>query len=126
LSADRQNRASLQQIEKTLFGVCLDEGAKSGLEVRDALVALVLDNLVLTVATALLFLDPSFKLERNFWHADGKNRFFDKSFQFIVMEDGLAGLNGEHSGVDGSPAWRMTNFVLDWFAFYPSDHSPHS
>lgn len=85
LLRDRQNRASLQQIEKTLFGVCLDEGAKSGLE-----------------------------LERNFWHADGKNRFFDKSFQFIVMEDGLAGLNGEHSGVDGSPAWRMTNFVLDW------------
>jgi hypothetical protein len=31
------------------------------------------------------------------------------------MEDGLAGLNGEHSGVDGSPAWRMTNFVLDWY-----------
>lgn len=59
LSADRQNRASLQQIEKTLFGVCLDEGAKSGLEVRDALVALVLDNLVFTVATALSFLDPS-------------------------------------------------------------------
>jgi len=30
------------------------------------------------------------------------------------MEDGLAGLNGEHSGVDGSPAWRMTEFVLNW------------
>lgn len=82
---DQQNKEALNCIQKTLFGVCLDEGTKSGLE-----------------------------LERNYWHSDGKNRFFDKSFQFIVMEDGLAGLNGEHSGVDGSPAWRMTEFVLNW------------
>ncbi len=55
-----------------------------------------------------------FQLEREWWHSDGKNRFFDKSFQFIINEDGIAGLNGEHSGVDGSPAWRMTNYVLEW------------
>jgi len=79
------NQTNLRRLEATLFGVCLDDKV----------------------------LPQGVELERNYWHSDGKNRFFDKSFQFIVMENGAVGLNGEHTGVDGSPAWRMVNYVIE-------------
>ncbi|KAI9350482.1 acyltransferase ChoActase/COT/CPT [Zopfochytrium polystomum] len=44
--------------------------------------------------------------------ADGKNRFFDKSFQFIVFENGKAGFNGEHSMMDATPTSRLCDWVL--------------
>jgi len=48
----------------------------------------------------LVCLDQSSPVTRNevsraLWHGDGKNRFFDKSLQFIVFENGKAGFNGE-------------------------------
>ena len=36
---------------------------------------------------------------RALWHGDGRNRFFDKTLQFIVFKNGKAGFNGEHSMV---------------------------
>jgi len=33
MRTDQQNKEALNCIQKTLFGVCLDEGTKSGLEV---------------------------------------------------------------------------------------------
>ena len=29
------------------------------------------------------------------WHGDGRNRYFDKSVQFIVCDNGKAGFNAE-------------------------------
>jgi len=49
---------------------------------------------------------------RALWHGDGKNRWFDKSVQFIVFPDGTWGLNGEHSKLDGLPTMRLAEFVI--------------
>ena len=38
-----------------------------------------------------------------FLHGNGYNRWFDKSLQLIVLGNGKAGLNGEHSMMDGMP-----------------------
>lgn len=53
------------------------------------------------------------------WHGDGANRFFDKSLQFIVFENGKAGrifidtgFNGEHSRMDATPPNRLCDWIL--------------
>ncbi|KAJ1734390.1 Carnitine O-acetyltransferase mitochondrial [Coemansia sp. Benny D160-2] len=50
---------------------------------------------------------------RTYWHGDGSNRWFDKSLQFIVCDNGKAGFLGEHSSMDGTPTCRMNDYVLD-------------
>nr|XP_018904354.1 PREDICTED: carnitine O-palmitoyltransferase 2, mitochondrial [Bemisia tabaci]XP_018904355.1 PREDICTED: carnitine O-palmitoyltransferase 2, mitochondrial [Bemisia tabaci]XP_018904356.1 PREDICTED: carnitine O-palmitoyltransferase 2, mitochondrial [Bemisia tabaci] len=46
------------------------------------------------------------KTTQLFLHADGTNRWFDKSFSLIVSADGVAGLNFEHSWGDGVAVLR--------------------
>ncbi len=48
---------------------------------------------------------------RGLWHGDGLNRYFDKSLQFVVFENGKAGLNGEHSMMDATPTYRLCDYV---------------
>lgn len=45
-------------------------------------------------------------LLRTYLHADGTNRWFDKSFSLIVTHDGHAGINFEHSWGDGVAVLR--------------------
>lgn len=50
----------------------------------------------------------------NFWtgtRATGRNRWFDKSIQLICTRNGKAGMNGEHSMMDGMPVVRFCDFV---------------
>ncbi|KAJ3057991.1 Carnitine O-acetyltransferase mitochondrial, partial [Quaeritorhiza haematococci] len=47
------------------------------------------------------------------WHGDGRNRFFDKSLQFIIFDNGKAGFNGEHSMMDATPTSRICEFILE-------------
>lgn len=46
------------------------------------------------------------KLLKTYLHADGTNRWFDKSFSLIVSKDGYAGINFEHSWGDGVAVLR--------------------
>jgi carnitine O-acetyltransferase len=69
IATDEVNRDSLAVIEKALFVVCLDEGEPETLDEH---------------ARVML-------------HGDGRNRWFDKSFQVIVQENGQLGPNAEHS-----------------------------
>ena len=41
----------------------------------------------------------------------GYNRWFDKSLQFIVTSNGQAGMNGEHSMMDGMPTVHLAGLV---------------
>ncbi|KAI9228385.1 MAG: acyltransferase ChoActase/COT/CPT [Piptocephalis tieghemiana] len=41
----------------------------------------------------------------------GRNRFYDKSLQFIVFANGKAGFNGEHSSMDGMVTSRLNDSV---------------
>ena len=43
---------------------------------------------------------------------NGGNRWFDKSLQFIVFKNGLAGLNVEHSGLDRATIVDFLDYVL--------------
>ena len=43
---------------------------------------------------------------------DGRNRFYDKTLQFVVAPNGRCGFLGEHSLSDGSPTARMCDAVL--------------
>lgn len=48
---------------------------------------------------------------RNTWHGDGNNRYFDKSLQFIVTENGSSGCLNEHSKMDGTPTCFLNHYV---------------
>ncbi|XP_076246066.1 carnitine palmitoyltransferase 2 isoform X2 [Calliopsis andreniformis] len=65
------------------------------------------------------------KLVGTYLHADGINRWFDKSFSLIVTQDGYAGINFEHSWGDGVAVLRFFNDVKDDVTnkprFHPSD-----
>ncbi|XP_076636406.1 carnitine palmitoyltransferase 2 [Colletes latitarsis] len=64
------------------------------------------------------------ELVKTFLHADGTNRWFDKSFSLIVSQDGYAGINFEHSWGDGVAILRFFNDVKDDISkprFHPNE-----
>ena len=79
------NKTILDKIESALFALCLDDFSP-------------------------MTLDDRFRAAL---HGDGKNRWFDKSFQFIVAKNGNFALNGEHSGLDGYPVHRLIRYIYD-------------
>ncbi|KAA8912938.1 hypothetical protein TRICI_003320 [Trichomonascus ciferrii] len=79
------NTDLLREIESASFVVCLDEQAPVTREER----------------------------AHQYWHGDGKNRFYDKPLQFIVNENGTSGFMGEHSMMDGTQTHRLNDYVND-------------
>ncbi|KAK9675261.1 Carnitine O-acetyltransferase mitochondrial [Basidiobolus ranarum] len=72
-------------------------------------------------ATLLLCLDdtsPTTRDEHSWscWGGDGRNRYFDKSLQFLVFENGKAGFLAEHSSMDGTPNARLNDYILSSIA----------
>lgn len=51
-----------------------------------------------------------------------RNRWVDKPCQFVVFENGRAGIMGEHSIMDGTPTARMCDEVLDALYSASFDH----
>ncbi|KAJ7087725.1 acyltransferase ChoActase/COT/CPT [Mycena crocata] len=59
---------------------------------------------------------------RALWHGDVsegvpiglQNRWVDKPVQYIVFDNGVAGIMGEHSIMDGTPTARLVTDVLDY------------
>ncbi|KAJ3027223.1 UNVERIFIED_CONTAM: Carnitine O-acetyltransferase mitochondrial [Siphonaria sp. JEL0065] len=85
LAISPKNRSSLDRIETAAFAVCLDDTKPVTYDQR----------------------------AKSCWVGDGRNRFFDKSVQLIVFDNGVAGFNGEHSMMDATPTSRMCDFILD-------------
>jgi carnitine O-acetyltransferase len=79
------NKNTLESIENALFALCLDETTPSSLE--------ELSSIIL--------------------HSNGKNRWFDKSIQFIVCGNGECGINIEHSGLDGTSISKLAEFIFN-------------
>ena len=46
------------------------------------------------------------------FHGDGINRWFDKSFQIVVTENGRIGGNVEHSNLDATVCGQMWEYML--------------
>ncbi|KAI8074138.1 acyltransferase ChoActase/COT/CPT [Gongronella butleri] len=86
LEANPSNARVLQDIDASLFAVCLDD------------------------YSAPRELDLT---HRNYCHGDNAhNRWFDKGFQLIVETNAAAGVNGEHSAVDAVVPLRIFDDVL--------------
>lgn len=79
------NCQMMTEIENAAFALCLDENRPEKL----------------TEISPLLL------------YGDGKDRFFDKSLQFIVFKNGKTGINFEHTGVDGSVMLRLIGHIYD-------------
>ncbi|KAI9206579.1 acyltransferase ChoActase/COT/CPT [Polychytrium aggregatum] len=79
------NAASLEAIESAILVLCLDD-------------------------TKPVTHDEA---SRACWHGDGRNRFYDKSLEFIVFDNGKAGFLGEHSMMDATPTSRLCDFILE-------------
>jgi len=78
------NAGALDEVETALFCVCLEDFAP-----RDALAAC--DHLL---------------------HGDSGNRWFDKALSLIVFDDGTAGINVEHCGLDGTTVLSFVDTLL--------------
>ncbi|WP_234347231.1 choline/carnitine O-acyltransferase [Streptomyces specialis] len=84
LAADPGNAARLDDVETALFCVCLEDFTP-----QDTLEAC--DHLL---------------------HGDSGNRWFDKAVSLIVFEDGRAGINIEHCGLDGTTILSFVDALL--------------
>jgi carnitine O-acetyltransferase len=85
VKAHPSNAKALEAIDSASFVVCLDDASPVTLEERS----------------------------RQYWHGDGKNRWFDKPIQFIINDNGTSGFMGEHSMMDGTPTHRLNDYVND-------------
>ncbi|KAI0270270.1 acyltransferase ChoActase/COT/CPT [Russula aff. rugulosa BPL654] len=94
LSRDLRNAACLRVVDQALFVVCLDDVAPDGL-------AELCGN----------FLCGTYRLVGGVQVGTCTNRWYDK-LQIIVTADGAAGINFEHTGVDGHTVLR---FAADVF-----------
>ena len=83
LVAHPQNQLALEAIQTAIFAVCLDDACS----------------------------DDLLGLSKTMFHSNGRNRWFDKSLQFIVCQNGQAGMNGEHSGHDATTSLGLINFI---------------
>jgi len=99
LNEDEDNGASLEIMDKALFVLCLDDTEPVG---PDELC----ENM----------LCGTYKLDKGIQVGTCTNRYYDK-LQIIVCANGAAGVNFEHSGVDGHTVLRFvadvyTNLIL--------------
>ncbi|KAI0057062.1 acyltransferase ChoActase/COT/CPT [Artomyces pyxidatus] len=94
LSSDKKNASCLHVVDNALFVVCLDDAAPEGL-------AELCSN----------FLCGTYGLSDGVQIGTCTNRWYDK-LQIIVCADGAAGINFEHTGVDGHTVLR---FAADIF-----------
>ncbi len=83
LAESVDNPTHMEAIEQALFCLCLDEAEP--------------DNLHHSADLLL--------------HGDGGNRWFDKSISLIVFKNGVAGINCEHCGLDGTTIVDFVDFL---------------
>lgn len=91
-AVDPQNAKSIDSISKALFIVCLDEAVPFNKSEE------------MNVASHQLI------------HGGGStqnsgNRWFNKTIQFIINENGMSGLNYEHSPAEGQPIAVLADFI---------------
>uniref|UniRef100_A0A8D2KUN7 Choline/carnitine acyltransferase domain-containing protein n=1 Tax=Varanus komodoensis TaxID=61221 RepID=A0A8D2KUN7_VARKO len=96
LMRDKLNCESARAIQRSLFTVCLDSPV---LKVSDA-------RATSRLAAQMLHGGGS--------HSNSGNRWFDKTLQFIVGEDGSCGVLYEQAVAEGPPIATIIDHVLDY------------
>ncbi|XP_047515604.1 carnitine O-acetyltransferase-like isoform X1 [Pieris napi] len=98
LSKDENNRRSLADVERSIAVLCLDNA--SGVWKADE--------------SARRSLAGAHTIHGAGASANGGNRWFDKTVQFIVGADGITGLTYEHSPAEGQPIAVLTDFIINY------------
>lgn len=101
LLSDPQNASIMQTIHSAAFVLCLDN--EKPMDLLEHSRALWHGSVTLP----LLGGKPTLGL---------RNRWVDKPVQFIVFDNGKAGIMGEHSVMDGTPTVQLCDTVLDMIA----------
>ncbi|RVE68437.1 hypothetical protein OJAV_G00092400 [Oryzias javanicus] len=96
LIKDKTNKESVRAIQKSIFAVCLD-----------APMPRVSDELYLSRVAAQMLHGGGAR-----WNSG--NRWFDKTLQFIVGEDGSCGLVYEHAPAEGPPVVFLIDHVVKY------------
>ncbi|XP_060768540.1 carnitine O-acetyltransferase isoform X2 [Neoarius graeffei] len=96
LIKDKTNKESVQAIQKSIFTVCLD-----------APVPRVSDEMYHTRAAVQMLHGGGCR-----WNSG--NRWFDKTLQFIIGEDGTCGLIYEHAPAEGPPIVALIDHVVEY------------
>ena len=93
LSRNRNNESCLEIVDNALFVVCLDDAHPDNL-------AELCNN----------FLCGTYSLKNGVQVGTCTNRWYDK-LQIVVCKNGSAGINFEHTGVDGHTVLRFASDV---------------
>ncbi|XP_048375993.1 carnitine O-acetyltransferase-like isoform X2 [Stegostoma tigrinum] len=96
LMKDKLNRESVRAIQKSIFTVCLDSPV---LKISE-------EKYTSRMAAQMLHGGGSY--------SNSGNRWFDKTLQFIVGEDGSCGVIYEQSSAEGPPIATILDHVLDY------------
>lgn len=90
LKSDANNSRCLEVVDKALFIVCMDDSEPST-------PSELCNNM----------LCGTYQLQKGVQVGTCTNRFYDKTIQLIVCKNGTAGINFEHTGVDGHTVLRF-------------------
>uniref|UniRef100_A0A8C2KWD5 Carnitine O-acetyltransferase n=1 Tax=Cyprinus carpio TaxID=7962 RepID=A0A8C2KWD5_CYPCA len=96
LIKDKTNKESVRAIQKSIFTVCLDAPKPR-----------VSDEMYFNKVAAQMLHGGGSR-----WNSG--NRWFDKTLQFIVGEDGSCGLTYEHAPAEGPPIVFLVDHVVDY------------
>ncbi len=91
LSLSPENAANLEKIDSALFVVCLDDYTMG--------------------------LDKDVSHHQWFHNGDGHNRWFDKTIELIVANNGRAGINGEHAPADAVIPGAIFDYMIEKYVF---------
>ncbi|KAJ0044160.1 hypothetical protein NL108_009273, partial [Boleophthalmus pectinirostris] len=93
---DKTNQASVSAIQRSIFTVCLD-GA----------MPVVAEDMYQSCAAVQMLHGGGSQ-----WNSG--NRWFDKTLQFIIGEDGTCGANYEHAPAEGPPIVALIDHVVEY------------
>ncbi|XP_020821398.1 carnitine O-acetyltransferase isoform X3 [Phascolarctos cinereus] len=96
LIKDKTNKASVRSIQKSIFTVCLD-----------APMPRVSDDIYKSRVAGQMLHGGGSK-------QNSGNRWFDKTLQFIVAEDGSCGLVYEHATAEGPPIVALLDHIMEF------------
>jgi carnitine O-acetyltransferase len=105
LILDLDNLKSAREIQTSLFLVCLDNPMPH------------YDGNKRTTASKQL-------IHGGGTYGNSANRWYDKTVQFVIGQDGIVGLTYEHSPSEGQPIAVMTDYIVDFIKNDSSINQP--
>ena len=121
-----ENRINNEEIsfDQNFIGVLTTNERKTWVESRDHFIILSKTNrsFLEELQSSMMILcledinsgDLSMKsLSELVWMSNGNNRFFDKTFQFIILKDGRVALNYNKKIINGTVANEMLRFIIN-------------